>query len=190
MGADGYRSNVFRDLDGSVTGRPGASVVIATPFLTGAGCELHPDWNAAACDARYGSLFVNALDAAPKRPGPVRVTLLDDGALPSLILLGNPRAGVNTSFQTNLRAGGRYEVRFGGVFPHHLRLALHHLDAGSAITVVLPQAPPDAVVYGDRERRTRLPAQRDATGALRLQLVASADGSAPSLDVCDAERCN
>ena len=80
MGADGYRSNVFRDVDGSVTGRAGASVVMASPLLLGADCVVHREWNAAACDAPYGSLFVNDLDAPPKRPGPVRVTLLADAS--------------------------------------------------------------------------------------------------------------
>jgi cell surface hyaluronidase len=186
-GADGFRSAVFRDLDGSVTGSAGSSVVVASPFFAGADCALRADWNAAVCPSAYGSLFVNDLDAQPSRIGPVRVTRL--GADASMILLGNPRDGVNTSFQTNVRPGERYAVRFTGRFPRHLRLALHDLAAGGAITVVLPQASPDAALYAVRDPRTPLPAARDDDGALTVRLVAG-DGAEPAvLDLCSAPSC-
>ncbi len=199
LGADGYRSTVLRDLDGSVTGRVGASVVIASAFLAGAGCAARAEWNAAVCDGPYGSLFVNDLDAKPVRPGPVRVTRLGEDAVASempdmpaasMVLLGNPRDGSNTSFQTNLRAGARYDVRFAGVFRRHLRISLHHLPAGQAIAVRLPQAPSGAVLYGARDARTPLPALRDAAGNRALRLVSEGDGDASAVvDVCMEVDC-
>ena len=188
MGADGYRSNVFRDLDGSVTGRAGTSVVIATPLLTGPDCVVHAGWNAAVCDAAYGSLFVNDLDGEPQRAGPVRVSLAADERT-AIVLRGNPRDGVNTSFQANLRAGERYDVRFGGAFPQHVRISLHHLPGGQGITVVLPQAPASAFLYAGRATTAQLPAQRE-DGALVVQLVSKADGDGSTvIDVCARAEC-
>ncbi|HEY0395555.1 MAG TPA: G8 domain-containing protein [Candidatus Elarobacter sp.] len=196
-GADGYRSNVFRDLDGSVTGRAGTAVVMASPFLAGDDCVLQPDSNAAVCDAPYGSLFVSDLDARPRRMGPVRVARLGDGGAAGssgagdgeMLLLGNPRDGVNTSFQTNLRAGGRYGVRFGGAFPRRLRLSLHHLSAGQRITVLLPQAPRDAVAFAGRDARARVAALRDEAGDLVLELVTDAQDAGAVYDVCADAAC-
>ncbi len=188
MGADGYRSTVFRDLDGSVTGHAGSSVAIASPFFDGSDCVVHADWNAATCDARFGSLFVNVLDARRVRFGPVRITRLDDPKSSAIVLLGNPREGFTTSFQTNVRPGERYAVRFGGGFPRRVRVALHRVDAGSSIALVLAQAPPGAVVYADRTLRTRVPSERDTSGALIVRLAADAMRPA-SVDVCASDGC-
>jgi hypothetical protein len=49
--ADGYRSAVFLDLDGSVTGTAGRAVTMNTAFSTAPGCSLRPDWNAYVCPA-------------------------------------------------------------------------------------------------------------------------------------------
>ncbi len=198
-GADGYRSNVFRDLDGSVTGRAGASVVVASPFFADESCTARADWNAAVCDAAYGSLFVRDLDPRPQRIGPVRVTRLGaadtagaagepDAAAPSIVLLGNPRDGGNIGFQTNVREGGRYAIRFAGPFPRRVRVALHDLPAGR-ITVLLAGVPANAALYAGRDARTPLPIVRDDAGRVVAQLIADGDASAASVDVCTTDRC-
>lgn len=190
-GADGFRSNVFRDVDGSVTGRAGTSVVVASPFFAGDGCTLRAEWNAAVCDARYGSLFVRNLDAKPKRIGPVQVTRVDAVAAsspPSIMLLGNPRDGGNVGFQTNVRDGGRYAVRFSGPFPNRVRVALHDLTAGR-VTVLLAGVPANATLYAGRDARTPLPIVRDDEGRVVAQLVAEGNASAAIVDVCTTERC-
>jgi cell surface hyaluronidase len=195
-GADGYRSNVFADLDGSVTGRAGASVVVASPFFAGEGCEPRLDWNAAVCDVRYGSLFVWNQDPRPRRIGPVRVTRLDangttgvSGDAPSIVLLGNPRDGGNIGFQTNVRDGGRYAIRLSGPFPHRLRVALHNLPAGR-VTVLLAGVPPNATLFAANTARTPLPIVRDDEGRVLTQLIADdGDASAAIVDVCTTERC-
>jgi cell surface hyaluronidase len=53
---DGYRSAVFQDQDGSVTGTAGRYVVVNNPFLLTNNCTKNNDWNAWVCNEKYTSL--------------------------------------------------------------------------------------------------------------------------------------
>ncbi len=84
--ADGYRSAVFVDVDGSVTGTAGRTVTVNTTFLTAPGCDLRTDWNAYVCPGRYAALTLEDVTASG---GFAPVTLTrDDG--PAHVLLGTP----------------------------------------------------------------------------------------------------
>jgi cell migration-inducing and hyaluronan-binding protein len=170
-GADGYRANVFRDLDGSVTGTPGSSVVLNAPLLADAVCTAHRDWNAAVCPARYGSLFVVDVDGGKHPAGPVRVSLAPAA---TILLYGNPTPGADKIFQTNVRAGRTYTVQFHRGFPSHVRLGLHDLAPGERVTIVLPQAPPGTRV---RSRDAAAPAPQPREHGIAVDLIA---GTSPS----------
>jgi cell migration-inducing and hyaluronan-binding protein len=59
-GSGSYRSSVFHDKDGSVTGVPDSFVVIngAIPLVDG--CEVKPTWNAAVCKGDVGRMNIGA----------------------------------------------------------------------------------------------------------------------------------
>jgi cell migration-inducing and hyaluronan-binding protein len=63
-----YKTSVFHDLDGSVTGVPASSVLINhenNGLALDSTCEIRPTWNAAVCKGDVGRLAV----AAPGGPG-------------------------------------------------------------------------------------------------------------------------
>jgi cell migration-inducing and hyaluronan-binding protein len=133
LGADGYRSTVFVDTDGSVTGSPDASVVYDSPFLDDPDCKAVPQWNARVCNAQYASLFI----VAPSSTKYVRVAQASRYAY--ITLYGNPDRYARATFQTDVRADGAYIVtlsRASGT----IEIAAHHLAKNATVTVYLPQA--------------------------------------------------
>jgi len=172
LGADGYRSTVFVDADGSVTGLPRTSVVLDTPLHADRDCARHPQWNALVCSADYASLFLIGVDAGARSPGPVRITRTDTAAY--LTLYGNPATGTSPTFATNLRGDRVYAVTFGNGFPRHLQIGLHHLPAGHGVTLLFPQAPHGTSI--SRDNATVATHERRPGEALRVQLTAGAAG--------------
>jgi cell migration-inducing and hyaluronan-binding protein len=54
-----YKSAAFRDLDGSITGNPGAYILLDNGIAASAeDCELKPSWNAAICNGDIGRLNI------------------------------------------------------------------------------------------------------------------------------------
>ncbi|MBZ9753314.1 hypothetical protein K7W42_20990 [Deinococcus sp. HMF7604] len=167
-GADGYRSAAFLDMDGSVTGQAGTSVLLATPFLTNtSACQARPTWGAVSCAGSPVSLFIVNMDTAPQAFGPVKLRR-EDGA--HMMLRGNPREGPNRAFQTNLWADHTYALT-PATWPGHVRLAAHHLAAQQVLRLTL---------------RTRRPARIDlapgskaswSAGQLRLEFRAPPAGA-------------
>lgn len=132
LGADGYRSTVFQDLDGSVTGTPGTSVTYVSPFLADPGCALRRTWNARVCDSPYASVFFVVPGANAQ---PLRIARRSGYAY--LTLYGNPDRGTNVTFQTNVRAGGAYDVTLPSNTAGPVRIAAHHLPSGAMVTLYI-----------------------------------------------------
>src|SRR3569623_1528971 len=98
-GNGSYKTAVFHDLDGSVTGKPDSFILNNDEndaMAIDDACELKPTWNAAVCKGDVGRLAVNtpappgspgaggppnlgALFARPKGPPPPPVVLRRDG---------------------------------------------------------------------------------------------------------------
>ncbi len=55
---DGYRTAVFQDRDGSVTGLANHAVVVDNPFLHSENCQKNSDWNAFVCAEQYVGFYV------------------------------------------------------------------------------------------------------------------------------------
>ncbi len=143
-GEDGYRSAVFRDLDGSVTGSAGRWVTVNSPFLTATGCSLRTEWNAQVCDGRYVNLTLDAVDS-PAGIGPV--TIARDGG-PSHVMYGSPDA-VPHYFRTVVRYGPEYEYDHSGS-ADHLRIGLTDgVAPGDSLIVAVPWAGGEAYLYKD-----------------------------------------
>ncbi|PZA06570.1 hypothetical protein EWH23_07055 [Meiothermus sp. PNK-Is4] len=109
---DGYRSAVFYDPTGSVSGAAGSSVVVKNDFLVNGNCSLNPNWNAYVCGPAnlYATLSISNEQASPAAlagtdpSSPLTVTR-DAG--PQTKLWGTPRDGLsapNTYFETRLIA--------------------------------------------------------------------------------------
>jgi cell surface hyaluronidase len=139
LGGDGYRGNVFLDVDGSVSGVTGASIAIDTPVLSISGCDPRPQWRALVCNRHFGSMFIVAVGVGQTSPGPVRVS---NAPGRDIVLYGNPTPSSDKIFQTNVAANGRYVVTFARRLPDHVRLGFHRFDANARLTVELPQEPP------------------------------------------------
>lgn len=154
---DGYRSAVFVDQDGSLTGQAGAYVTVNDPFMAGAGCSLRSAWNAYVCAGhRYQALTLyleepyNQVaplylrrDASPTGPGPLHT------------MFGSPHGGPsvpNRHFRTLLRHDGSYHYHLGSgsTLPGRFTLQLQDMQEGDAMIVSLPYAGGSApFVYRD-----------------------------------------
>lgn len=108
--ADGYRSAVFQDLDGSVGGMAGAYIVINDAFLTDAtDCIIETSWNAAVCQGDYGRLSFNGRfgGGSSEDPGIVTVERLDNGG--TFDIHGTSFGGMSNR-ETTIRYGTEVEV--------------------------------------------------------------------------------
>ena len=74
---DGDLSKVFLDKDGSVTGKPGHSVVVDNPFLLDDSCRFQAAWNAHVCNNDYVSFMFGSLDYQSEDIKPVTLTRSD-----------------------------------------------------------------------------------------------------------------
>ncbi len=121
---DGYRSAVFLDQDGSVTGTANRMVVADNPFLKNAGCVKQNEWNAWLCEDSYVSLGLYAESSIAS------VTYSLNGASHTLYGSGT---NDNDSFYSVLRSKQSYGVSFDG--------------APSQFSLVLRDAPKDWVRF-------------------------------------------
>ena len=81
---DGYRSAVFLDVDGSVSGQANHFVVVDNPFLQTGACNRQAEWNVWLCPEKYVSLNIT-IDS----PELNAVTLTRDGHPQTLFGSGN-----------------------------------------------------------------------------------------------------
>jgi cell migration-inducing and hyaluronan-binding protein len=59
-GNGSYKSSVFHDKDGSVSGVPNSYIVINGGIASDEGCEAKPTWNAAVCKGDIGRMTIGA----------------------------------------------------------------------------------------------------------------------------------
>jgi len=62
-GNGSYKSSVFHDKDGSVSGVPNSYIVINGGMASDEGCEVKPTWNAAVCKGDIGRMTIGAVQA-------------------------------------------------------------------------------------------------------------------------------
>ena len=142
-GNGSYKTAVFHDLDGSVTGKPDSFILNNDEndaMAIDDACELKPTWNAAVCKGDVGRLAVTtpappgspgaggppnlgALFARPKGPPPPPVVLSRDGKEFTLASDTNVRAGTELKVTTQRPA---------------VDLRLSELDKGSWLIFELP----------------------------------------------------
>jgi hypothetical protein len=126
-GRAAYRSAAFRDLDGSVTGRPGAYVVIDNGIAAHEkDCEIRSSWGAAICQGDMGRLSIEDTREFPEfgtRPITNPVILVRDGN----------RFEYNG--ETTIGSGAELRV---DTARDKLALHLREMDQGSFVVFQLP----------------------------------------------------
>ncbi len=166
---DGYRSAVFLDQDGSVTGTAGAFVTVNNEFLAGQGCARDSDWNAYVCSGHHYLALTLYLEEPYNQLAPVHLRRDDPdapfGPGPLHTMFGSPHGGSGTPnrhFRTLLRHDGSYHYQFGGGsnLPRRFTLQLQDMQEGDAMIVSLPYTGGDPpFIYRDWwiDERSRIP---------------------------------
>jgi hypothetical protein len=199
---DGEKTAIFRDTDGSVTGKPGAVIAANQPFLTSGGCVLQLDWNAFVCDGAFGGLAIQSFDDQPAFMGPV-VLERPDGE--QVVLVGAPDEEYQprSYFQASLVANQPYDMELLSV-PARLRLTyLGRSTESEWVTLRLPYQSGDPHVYAGYDVETaidRLDAESDLSALadagwiydgeyLVVKLYLPAGQEEITLDICLNEGC-
>jgi cell migration-inducing and hyaluronan-binding protein len=158
-----YKTSVFNDRDGTITGVPNSYVVNITGIDIDEACEVKPTWNAAVCKGDIGRMSVGgggravgfgggggpgaggAAGAAAARPAPAPVTFaiapgggrIRGTAAPSgpPVVLSRNGKEFTANGETNVRAGTEYKVT---TERPNLSINVKELDAGSWVTFELP----------------------------------------------------
>jgi cell migration-inducing and hyaluronan-binding protein len=142
-----YRSAAFRDLDGSVTGTPGATIVIDNGIASDEkACKVQPTWNAAICNGDIGRFSI-AGDFASFETGPI--------ASPIILQRNGRRFEYNG--ETTIGSGAEVRVETAKAT---LSLGLREMDKGSFVIFEVPGFTKSA----DGTAQPSLAALRDAKG--------------------------
>ncbi|MBA2291449.1 MAG: transmembrane domain-containing protein [Gemmatimonadales bacterium] len=128
---DGDKASLFRDLDGSVTGAAGTTVVTNLPFLVTPACTFQSSWNAWHCPFRFNGLQVLSETTEPVAP----LTIRRDDAI-STALVGVPNNPKSASI--SVQAGRQYSIEWSGPAPSRPRITLQRGEVGDAIQIALP----------------------------------------------------
>jgi hypothetical protein len=200
-GEDGYRSAVFVDTDGSVTGHAGRAVTANNPLLVTDNCTFRAAWNSYVCNERYASLILMNDDAARQAIGPVTLRR-NNGA--SHVMLGMPSYGNNTYFRSSivLREAHHYELSGSSSW---LKLRLDNVKSGDSTVVSLPFSGGTVYIYRDywidsRNLLTPAGSMAELTastgnkyylsdGRLHLKLQSQSERDWAVVDVCQREGC-
>lgn len=208
-GEDGYRSAVFRDEDGSVTGTAGSYVTVVNPLLAAPTCQYRADWNANVCDGHYVSLTLR--DDGEPAQGFAPLSLRRAGDSATHPLYGSPNGGPsvpNVHYRSIVRAGHEYVYEHARGTPSDFSIDLRELLPGDRLVVSLPYAGVDLpFIYRDYwiDDRGRVPAAPTlailrggtdaayyldaAAGRLYLLLAQQSDRDWARLTVCQSRLC-
>ena len=121
-----YKSAAFRDLDGSVSGKPGAYIVIDNGVAGDeATCEMKPSWNAAVCTGDMGRLSIAG-----------NFSGFESGPITNPIIL--QRNGRRFEYTGGNTIGSGAEVRVETA-REALTFSLQEMDLGSFVIFELPE---------------------------------------------------
>jgi hypothetical protein len=120
-----YRSSAFRDLDGSVSGTPGAYIVIDNGIASDeAVCEIRHTWGAAICTGDMGRFTIAG-----------NFSGFDTGPITNPIILQRNGRRFEYTGQTTIGSGAELRVETAR---ESLSLSLSEMDPGSWVLFELP----------------------------------------------------
>lgn len=151
---DGYRSGVFQDVDGSLTGTAGAYVTMNSDFLAAGSCTYRPTWNANVCDGRYVSLTFYNRDEPPRALAPLVLRRSSDpdsgGAVHTMF--GSPHDGPsvpNRHYRALVPIGHDYHFSLTGVAPDEFTVDIDDIELGDTMVVSVVYDGSDPFIYRD-----------------------------------------
>jgi cell migration-inducing and hyaluronan-binding protein len=138
-GSGSYKTAVFHDLDGSVSGIRDSYILVNDEnngLAIDKACEVRPTWNAAVCKGDYGRLAVTAPGPVVARPpgSPVGRAAAGGPPQPPVVVSRDGKEFTLTG-ETNIRAGTEIKV---STERKALALRLTELDSGSSVIFDLP----------------------------------------------------
>jgi cell migration-inducing and hyaluronan-binding protein len=143
-----YKTSVFNDRDGTITGMPDSYIVNITGIDVDDACEVRPSWNAAVCTGDIGRMNVGGGGGAlgfsfgggggppaaiQIAPGGGRIRGTPPPSVP--VVLSRNGKDFTANGETNVRAGTTYKVT---TERPSLNLTVSELDAGSWVMFELP----------------------------------------------------
>ena len=173
-GSGSYKTAVFHDLDGSVSGVANSFIVINGGIVGDEGCTPQPTWNASVCKGDIGRMTVGAVRGAGG-PGAPRAAGTPPAPLPPVTLTRNGRDFTITG-ETNVRAGSEFKV---STDRPTLALNVKEMDTGSWVIFELPGF--TAAAEGteqsslDALRKATATSYYKANGSLWVKLVSVGD---------------
>jgi len=120
-----YKSAAFRDLDGSVSGIPGAYIVIDNGIASDEdACEIKASWNAAICDGDLGRFSIAG-----------NFSGFETGPITDPIILQRKGRRFEYTGETTIGSGAELRVETAR---DKLSLSLREMDQGSFVMFELP----------------------------------------------------
>jgi cell migration-inducing and hyaluronan-binding protein len=104
-GNGSYKSSVFHDKDGSVSGVPNSYIVINGGIASDEGCEAKPIWNAAVCKGDIGRMTIGAVQAGAGGRGAGRGGPVGRGGAPGTAPAGAGGRGSAPGIVVGARLG-------------------------------------------------------------------------------------
>ncbi len=197
-GEDGYRSTVFKDRDGSLTGTVGRTITVNNPFLVNNKCDYRQSWNAWVCDNDYVGLTFNSRDVSLGE-----LSIISRSGKTHTML--GTHAG-DTDYTTNLIVKTSYSYTYGGNVPRRMRLGMRYAKPNQWVIVDIPYTHSNVFVYRDYwihssnllSQAASLSELQNSSGEkyyrsgnkLYLKLYVQADREWAVLDVCQNEGCS
>lgn len=179
-GNGSYKTSVFHDVDGSVSGVADSFVLINDEpdgLAIDETCDMRPTWNAAVCKGDVGRLAVGVPGAstAPVLPGAARGPA---GPPPPPVIVSRNGKQFTLAGETNIRAGT--EIKVTTERPS-VALRLSELESGSWLIFELP----GFATAASGEPQDSLSALRKASGtsyykskdSLWVKVVSSGEGA-------------
>jgi hypothetical protein len=138
-GSGSYKTAVFHDVDGSVSGIRDSYILVNDEnngLAIDKACEVRPTWNAAVCKGDYGRLAVTAPGPVVARPPGTPVGRPAAGGPPQPpVVVSRDGKEFTLTGETNIRAGTEIKV---STERKALALRLTELDSGSSVIFDLP----------------------------------------------------
>ena len=147
---DGDKASLFVDIDGTVTGTAGNSVVNNNPFLVTPSCTFRSDWNSWICPNRYDGFVVTTDNGESVAP----LAIARDDAV-TVTLVGVP--GNPASAQISILSGRSYAINWNGPTPTKPHITLQTASVNDWVRVSFPFAATSFTVLRDFSA-TALPA--------------------------------
>jgi cell migration-inducing and hyaluronan-binding protein len=173
-GSGSYKTAVFHDLDGSVSGVANSFIVINGGIAADEACELKPTWNASVCKGDIGRMTVGAVRGAGG-PGAPRAAGTPPAPLPP-VTLSSKGSDLTITGETNVRAGSEFKV---STDRPTLALNVKELDTGSWVIFELPgfTAATEGTEQSSLEalRKATTTSYYKANGSLWVKLVSAGD---------------